>query len=403
MSKSTRHRSKDKSGKPDKPRPDFPLFPHATKRWAKKIRGKLYYFGPWDDPEGALNKYLDQKDDLYAGRKPRLTGEGFTIRDLCNHFLNSKRHLLDTRELSPRTFADYKAVTDRIIETFGRERLVEDLRPEDFEKLRARLAKTRGPVALGNAIIRVRVVFKYASENGLIPHRVVYGQGFKRPSQKSLRKARNAKGPRMFEAAELRKIVAAAETPLVAMILLGINCGFGNSDCSKLPLAALDLERGWVHFPRPKTEVVRRCPLWPETVKALREAVAKRPAHRAEEAAGLVFITKYGQSWFKETADNPVSKEMTKLLKELRMHRAGLGFYALRHTFETIGGETDRQTAVDFIMGHAPRGDDMSAVYRERIRDERLKAVTDYVRGWLFGKKDSEKEDAKGDGREKED
>jgi hypothetical protein len=33
-------------------------------------------------------------------------------------------------------------------------------------------------------------------------------------------------------------------------------------------------------------------------------------------------------------------------------------------------------------MGHAR--DDMASVYRERISDERLKAVTDYVRKWLF-------------------
>jgi hypothetical protein len=38
--------------------------------------------------------------------------------------------------------------------------------------------------------------------------------------------------------------------------------------------------------------------------------------------------------------------------------------------------------AVDHIMGHARN--DMASVYRERISDERLAAVSDRVRAWVF-------------------
>lgn len=85
--------------KPAKPYPDFPLFAHATRRWAKKIRQKLHYFGPWDDPDGALQKYLDQRDDLHAGRTPRGDGDSLAVRDLVNRFLTSKKHLMEGGEM----------------------------------------------------------------------------------------------------------------------------------------------------------------------------------------------------------------------------------------------------------------------------------------------------------------
>lgn len=51
----------DRRVKPTEPYPNFPLFPHATGRWAKKVRGKFHYFGPWDGPASALDLWLVQR------------------------------------------------------------------------------------------------------------------------------------------------------------------------------------------------------------------------------------------------------------------------------------------------------------------------------------------------------
>ncbi len=52
---------------------DFPLYLHRTGQWTKKIRGRTIYFGA--DADGALRKYLEQRDDLQAGRTPRVQGD----------------------------------------------------------------------------------------------------------------------------------------------------------------------------------------------------------------------------------------------------------------------------------------------------------------------------------------
>jgi integrase len=245
------------------------------------------------------------------------------------------------------------------------------------------MAKRWGPGTLGNVINRMRVCLKYASDNGLIDRPVTYGSSFKRPSKKTLRIDKAKKGAKLLTADEIRRLLEVAGIPMKAMILLGINAGFGNADCGTLPQTALDLDKGIIDFPRPKTGIPRRCILWPETVAAVKEALAKRPSPKRAEHAGLVFVTKYGQPWAKLSTDNTLAKEMGKLLRQLGINgRTRLGFYTLRHTFRTIADEARDQPAADYIMGHeVPH---MSSVYRETISDARLKAVADHVRAWLF-------------------
>ena len=189
----------------------------------------------------------------------------------------------------------------------------------------------------------------------------------------------------MFEAADVRKLLDSAGVQVKAMILLGVNCGLGNSDCANLRFRHVDLKRGWLDFPRPKTGIDRRCPLWPETIKALKLAIDERPTPKSAADQDHVFITKYGLRWVEDGSRNsPLSHEFGKLLKLLGLTQPGRNFYALRHVLETIGGATRDQPAVDAIMGHAPPANDMAAVYREGVDDKRLKAVTGHVRRWLF-------------------
>jgi integrase len=375
--------------KPAKPYPDFPLFAHATGRWAKKIRGKLAYFGPWADPKAALDRYLEEKDARHAGVTPRADTRELKVWQLCSHFRTAKQALVDSGELSPRTLAEYAAVADLIVTRFGKHRLVADLVPDDFARLRERMAKKWGPHRLAKMIQYVRSVFKHSFDAGLMDRPVRFGPGFNRPSKKTFRLHKAGQGPKLFSADEIRRMSDAAGPVVRAMILLGINAGFGNSDCGGLPLSALDLDAGWVNYPRPKTGVHRRCPLWPETVAAIRGALECRQNPRRKEDGRLVFLTKQGHRWARDDDPAVITKEIAKLLKSLGINgRNGLSFYALRHTFRTVADESRDQPAVDFIMGH--ESTHMSSVYRETISDGRLKAVTDHVRGWLFGHAASE-------------
>ena len=376
--------------------PDFPMSPHfPSSRWYKTRNRRTYYFGPLDDPQRALDYYSTQYSNFVAGRDLLPEGETdhrLTVGTAVNAYLTAAKRRLTAGELKASTFDHYKATGTELITEFGRHRAVDDLKPPHFAALRSRFSARFGPAELSKRIQVTRSIFKHAYDSELLDRPKRFGPEFVKPARKVMRKNRAGKVLRLFDADDLRRIIDAAGVPLRAMVLLGINCGWGNTDIADLPLSSVDLERGDADYPRPKTGIDRQAVLWPETVEALREAIARRPEPKDAADAGLVFITKYGKRWvrYRPARDDGkggawsdgVRLQFNKQLKALGLHEPGVSFYALRHTFQTVAEGAGDLPAVARVMGH---GDDsMAERYRERIDTERLRKVADHVHDWLW-------------------
>src|ERR1700722_12546661 len=122
--------SRKVADRPKKPYAEFPLTPHASGKWMKKIRRKIHYFGNWAKRvngklvrvdgggwEQALALYKAQADDLHAGRTPGANTDGLTVAGICNRFLTAKQRKMEAHEIGPRMFGEYKATTDRLVAT----------------------------------------------------------------------------------------------------------------------------------------------------------------------------------------------------------------------------------------------------------------------------------------------
>jgi integrase len=373
----------------------FPLWWHTgAGAWCKKYKGRFWYLG--QDKDEALARWVEVKKAVDAGKEPNPVAGTLTVRELVNAFLNHKRDKVDAGELKAATWGEYFHACEAVIDQFKKDKPVADLGPMDFARLRASAAKRLGPVALSKFITLVRMLFAFGADNDLMTVPVKFGKMFDKPSRNVLRLEKVKKGVRMIAPADVWKILAAADVQVRAMVWLGLNCGFGQSDCANLQRSDLARRPGWIDYPRPKTGIARRCPLWPETVDALDAVGPIRPDPKDPADADCVFLTNRGNRWvrFKDKGDDKRGVMLDAVNLEFRKacRAAGVvvkgGPYTLRHVFRTVGDEVKDRPAIDLIMGHTDPS--VAGFYRELIEDPRLAAITDHVRTWLLAGKPAE-------------
>jgi len=92
----------------------------------------------------------------------------------------------------------------------------------------------------------------------------------------------------IFTSEDIRRLLNVADVQMKAMIWLGLNCGFGCTDCAELRWSDINLANGRVKLARKKTGISRDLPLWPETIKSLK---------KVPRTSKLVFYTSRGNPY----------------------------------------------------------------------------------------------------------
>ena len=134
-----------------KVRKDFPLWSKSDGRWCKKLGGKFYYFGRWDDgsdPSEAEAWWDRDKSYLKQGLTPPLTPlegrDGLSLGQLFDEFLTDCDERVDSGDLKKCTMDDYQSVCQRMADIVGKHKLADELLPADFGRVRTTDSFTDG-------------------------------------------------------------------------------------------------------------------------------------------------------------------------------------------------------------------------------------------------------------------
>ena len=327
----------------------FPLTLHKTGQYCKKVKGKMYYFGK--DKQLALERYLEQASLLHNNRSSiiKKKSSDMTIGTLSELYLNQQMLKVQAGEITARHNADQKNCLNKFVNSIGRFVKVRDISTLDLQKYKRLIKKSYSAQRLNLNISVMKAMFHWAKKNEIldfIPNIDIISRENVEHKQRFV-----------FSSVQIKKLLDLADVQMKAMIWLGLNCGFGCTDCSQLKWSDIDFENSRVILARGKTGIMRDLPLWPETIEAIKNVPRK--------AGNLIFYTKHGRPMISEkhiimestekySSINMVTTRFSRLIKkaEIKVSK-GTGFYSLRRAAATMAARSGDPFAVQRLLGHA--------------------------------------------------
>jgi integrase len=310
------------------------------------------------------------------------TGKDLTVGQMTEGFYDWYRQQIAKGERRAISLKTHMTAHRFLRQAFDDDDRVNDLTPGDFRRLeKVCLAGNIRQNTARNRLNSCIAVFNWATD--MYPGEVVVKRGLylKRIDKKKQRAEKKEKNL-PWTADEAQKVLSLSLRPehswravyggqLHLAILIGLNTGSTPKEILEYTWADVEPD-GWMTPPRSKNGNFRRFRLWPEVMALL----GKRPATPSKPL-------------LKWTVTGGIGSMVTRnfiLLKKAENLPTGWTFYSTRTTLINNcynAGFTSDVAAIECITGHS--NNHASHFYRERPDDERIWAVLQSQREWLFG------------------
>lgn len=295
-----------------------------------------------------LREVLHELHAEMTGEELRTT----TVRAHVEAWLAEK-----TEETKPATLQFYKAATAKLLKSLGEkaEGDLADITRQDILTFRKSLAARLSPTSINHDLKCIRMVFKAAHREGLIPENPAESVETVKEQGRQTR--------RPFSVQELGVVLREADPEWRSMILFGIYTGQRLSDIASLTWANVDLRAQELRLTTAKTNRRMAIPLAPPLLKHLESLPSSDSPSTPLHPKARAWLEKAGKTstLSNQFADiladaglrNKVSHEKKRGGRSSRRISSELSFHSLRHTAVTMLKEAGIPAAVVMeLIGH---------------------------------------------------